>query len=379
MRFPKNITSLFYGVIGILWLSIHFFYYYKFGVRPVPDTTYYYLTADTILGLENFDLSHYKWYFSYGLFLSVFRYLQLAEYWIIGIQLCISLLGMLSLMKTVYLITQSHAGSLITAFFYLGCFKLFIWNFIISTESLFISSVIISFYLWISYHYKPSTIKLYLTLVISLFTCFLRPTGIGLLIGIVTYGISRINPKLSWSSISLLCILGISLLTLVNYMLTTFQMIDMEYAQGHLIHQPKFESLIITPPTDLYIPSGSHSPLIRIILFYLYNPLYGLQLAFSKLLLFTFNIRPYFSVWNNLFSITSLSTLYFLGIYGILHRSIPSPIKFLGLSFILFQGITVMLTIADVDGRFILPVIPVMAVFGGIGGSTFLMKKYKNG
>jgi hypothetical protein len=96
------------------------------------------------------------------------------------------------------------------------------------------------------------------------------------------------------------------------------------------------------------------------------QPIYFAKLTLLKGLLFVGHIKPYYSGLHNLFIACYLYPCYALAIKGFWMLR-KRPVVQAMFVFILFQIITVSLTSENWDGRFLLPVLPLVFVFATAG------------
>jgi len=170
------------------------------------------------------------------------------------------------------------------------------------------------------------------------------------------------------------------LLLLANKMLTTYYIIE-NYTAGEVVHGiqqysgPSYAPLIMKVPENIFIPSTENEPLMKIILFIINNPWYWLKLTSTKIFYFLIHIRPFWSWGHNLFCLVVLIPLYTFGLYGIFKNKLNSSFLNFPLLFIGLHSIIIGTTSVDWDGRFLMPVFPILFIIGINGFMTFFRKK----
>jgi hypothetical protein len=211
-----------------------------------------------------------------------------------------------------------------------------------------------------------------LTFAVIVFTFFIRPSGFAFLIGVAVYLIQSLPDNIFKKTfIPLSIMLVIICLFLLNKMMVTFPLLD-SYVKGEIIY-PDI-NFGINVPQRLFIPSEDHSPLIRLILFLLGNPLYCLKLFVIKLLFFFGNVKPYFSWFHNILIVATLYPLYFFSIKGFRKLPTANKEKYFILTYVVVQGITVALTSENWDGRFLIPILPFIFILSA-GGIIAVIRK----
>lgn len=336
------------------------------GIRTSVDSTVYIENALKPLVMLIDLNTHDFWYIGYtsllGLILSVMGSLS----GMIVVQIIFSGLALLALYRLVLHLSGDIRTAFVACFFCIFWFEIHTWNFFIYTESLFTSCSIISFYFLVT---SKKPIQYFLTLIFILFTCLIRPVGISFLVSTFIYWLLTIELSSKVKGIISVSAILISVL-LADKMLGSFELIS-SYTKAEIIY-PNVKILIATPGS-INVPE-SKSPVWQLFLFAAYNPLYFLKLCALKLILFFGHIKPYFSKIHNLFIVVVLYPIYGLAMKGL--HSVPdrAVLAFL-CSYVVFQGMTVMLTTENWDGRFLPPVLPFIFILAAFGCIQFLKNK----
>ncbi len=374
----QKISTHFYDLILLLaaWAVVNFAIYKSIGVRIVVDSARYLNYASEIFERGIFFQEHNFWYLSYALYLSFIKLLHLGVNGAIAGQVLLSGVAVICIYQTGVLLYTRVAG-LWASFSFIAFAYISQWNFYILCESLLISFTAISFYLIIRFH-KINKGAL-LTVFIILFTMFIKPTGVWLTFAGIAFMLSKYSRPvfLSTNGVKIvLALLGLICLLLINAMLNTFQLID-TYSTGDLVFlASKIEvasQLSVSPPGDLFIPKQEHAILIQLVEFIFFNPIFFTKLFFGKLLLFVVHMKPYYSWLHNGWIALTLYPSYYLSSVG-LQVIKDKPIAIFTFSFVALHAITVGSTTEDWDGRFLMPLLPVIFVIAGCGAANYLNK-----
>lgn len=362
---------LFFALLLLFWLFVQFYLVRVYGGVVTAVDSPLYINDAKLLLTGTLPERRSIWYIGYSLFLSVVFYfrgsLEAAVFW----QVAISGVATVCLYILTLDISKDKLSAWIAVFIYLLWVKIHHWNMFIYSESLFTSFGIISFTALIKskkpWHYGLSALLL-------LYTFFIRPSGFGYLVGLLFYGFSFVNyrqfSKWGIAALTLLMVAGAALL--LNKMLTAYILVE-SYARAEIIY-PNI-TLGVEPPLDLVIPPDSYTPLIRLVLFVLHNPLYFAKISLIKLGLFLGNVKPYFSLLHNLVIVSILYPLYFFAVKGFIHLSHLAKSRYFIAGYVLAQALTVTLTTENWDGRFLVPVLPFIFILSAIGITQLIRKK----
>jgi len=354
---PKERTSL--VVVCLFGIFVQTGIWYTYGIRQGADSELYTEAAMQLLE-GHLPEGRLIWYSSYIFFIALVFFAGGGLTTIVAIQILVALMASLALFYAVRYTTNSYKIGLISIVLYLLWIKIHQWNIFIYTESLFTSMVIITFAVLITsfrwYHYL-------ICLFIFLYTFFLRPTGFSLLIAVLAfilsfYGSSRVG------KFAIIIFAFVISLAVLHRMLVSYELVE-SYAKGEIIYPDV--RLGISVPSNLIVPKNSLPPLVRLIQFVVFNPLYFIKITAIKVFLFLSNVKPYFSWLHNLLIILILYPLYGFGIVGLRKYSYDKRILHFIVSYIIAQTITVGLTTENWDGRFLVPVLPFIFILSAIG------------
>lgn len=351
------------------------FYNYKInGVKIVNDSPRYIGYASNLQ--DGFFIDpHNFWYIGYPIYILVINSLGGNIQTIVFGQYFLSLLAIISLYFASLNLWNNRLGAFFTCLLFIVFIDIGLWTSYVLTESLYVSFICFSLYL-LSLIYKGSTNKtLYITTFVTiLFTILVKPTGIALFGALffifLTFSLKAVRSRLLRSFIVIACLTVF--LVLVNKMLTTFLIME-NYQKGEIIYaittlppRPEYQWMIISPPKDIYIPEDSAPPIIKIVNFIFHHPIYWTQLFFAKVFFLLAHIRPYWSTAHNIYSLGILLPCYYFFIRVVKREKLSMPVIF-SCFYLAIHILSVAITSEDWDGRFLIPMLPVVFLFGGRG------------
>ena len=376
----NHFSSIFqYRKAGLLllitiWGVIQTAAYFYFDLKIPEDSVIYIRNAESLLH-GNLPEGRELLYLAYSSLIAIPLLFELDPIYTLFFHLVAAVVAIICMYKLTLQLSGNNQTAFLATLFYVLWFKFQQWNLILYTDSLFTSLVIINTYLIFKANRLSQKVLVGLLI---LFTIFIRPPGIGLLVALGAYMIitviksQRIKRSLQIGFTALLSIIA---LLSVNAALTYFIDSFMESYQMAEIIYPGIP-LFVETPESFTIPHKGYSPLIQLPLTYILNPVYMIKISFIKGALFLAHIKPYYSIQHNLFIGAFLYPLYFFAIKGftliINHRFKI----FMGV-FVGFQLLTVCLTSENWDGRFLLPVLPFVFIFGAEGINQRLEKIVK--
>ncbi|MDF2456917.1 MAG: hypothetical protein K0R51_2910 [Cytophagaceae bacterium] len=361
-------------LLVVLWLLVQVGVWLHYGVVEAIDSEFYTDNAKALLE-GRFPTDRGLWYISYSAFLAFVFWLGGNVSTVVLLQFLFSGMAAIALYKVVLHLFQDRWTAFFTVLFYVLWIKIHQWNCYLYTESLFISFSLLSFAL-LSLSKRDTHYAL--TALVIAFTLFLRPTGICFFLALCVFLFYKGIQKKLFSKNMLLFVLPVMLfvmLILLNKMLDEYVYYFIgSYSKAELIY-PNI-SLGLRASEHLDIPSVAHEPLIQLVEFILYNPVYFTKISLIKLLLFVGNVKPYFSWMHNTVIVIILYPLYALAFYGY-QKMENSAEKFFIVSFILMQTFTVSMTSENWDGRFLLVILPFVFILSA-AGMIRLWNIYKN-
>jgi hypothetical protein len=358
----------------LIWGITQIAAYFHFGVMMPVDTELYVESAQSILQ-GNWPQNNVFFYTSYCTLIAVLFLFGLSVKWMILIQIIVSGLALFSIHEITKIISKNNLTAFVACLLYILWFKFQQWNLIVYTDSLFANFAVISLYVLLK---VKNNISYLLAFVLIAFTTLLRPMGIGFLFAILSYLLydnSTFSKIRRVWKLSYLTLFFVFLLFILNGILRGFTPSFLEsYANAEIIY-PKI-TLGIDKPEQLYMPNDQHQPLSQLMLFMVQNPYYMFKITFIKAILFLGHIKPYYSIFHNVFIGCFLYPVYFFALRGA--KLIPNnKLCVFILVFIGFQVITISLTSENWDGRFLLPILPWVFILSSFGISDFVQKQFR--
>lgn len=369
---PKPI----HGYLLILYSLVSVICFQYYGIKIMVDSERY-LNYAANLRSGFYVETHNFWYFGYVAFLYIIKLFSQDNLVIIIGQYFLGYLGVLAIYEAGRLLFSNKFQALFPALLMIAFIEIPMWNSFILSESFYISFTCFSIYFLVALYKKGvNPIRLLVAIAIILLTVIAKPTGISLLGAVLVpflyKVINLVKPfALRWAIIGFA---GLLFLMLTNKMLSTFTLIENDYVKGEIIYgisnypdYPDHDRLVLSPPDNLYIPSVEYPPIIRIVSFILHNPAYWLTLFFTKFYYFIMHIRPYWSVSHNLFSLLFLIPVYGLSIRSFFVREFPKEILLFIIPYFTIHVLSVCLSTVDWDGRFLMPLLPVLFLLAAAG------------
>ncbi|MFC4873609.1 hypothetical protein [Negadavirga shengliensis] len=350
------------------------FLFRQLGIRVVNDSPRY-LEYAANMGTNGFYIDpHNIWYIGYSFFILGVRSVHDSLGAIVLAQYLFSFMGLIAVYFAAGKVTANWLMALATAMLYLVFFEISIYNSYILCESLFVSMNAICLYFLVNW-YRGNRQWFYLVpgALVLIYTVSIKPTGIALMGAMLALFIFFLWRRLGSAVLktAFVGLVAIGFLVLVNRMLATYGMMN-DYRLGEIVYgvsgfdQSNFYPLLtVERPEQLYLPGRSYGPLAQIVLFIGHHPLYWSKLFFGKLFYYFAHIRPYWSLWHNVYSVLLLVPLYGFAIKGMISFS-PTARIFV-LAFICIHALSIGLTTVDWDGRFLLPLLPLLFVLAGKG------------
>ncbi len=351
--------------IGIFWI---------YGVKNVNDSARY-LNYAHHLHTQFYVDAHNIWYFGYVLFIFLIQQFSDNELFIILMQYFLGAWAVIALYRASWLLHQNQEAAWLTALGYILFIDMMAWNSYILCESFYCSMMCFSLYglVWI---YRSQRIYFWQYALVGmtlLWTIFTKPSSVALtgacLFSLLFWFYKYLIHNKLKNIFSIF--FGIGFLILINKMLTTFRLIEV-YELGEIIfatarmpYRPVFEWLMLKAPENIYIPPKNYTPIYRLLSFMVHNPIFFSKLFFSKLFYFVVHIRPYWSWKHNFFSILVLFPTYFYVFRVFFRQTLSIHVRSFAFIFLSLQALIVSLTVVDWDGRFLMPVMPVLFLLIG--------------
>lgn len=386
-KFKSNLLIF---LIYFIWLiQLFFLFNYLQGLSIINDKGYalggdsarYIVAAEQTLNgnLFNYpenvqmptvaegDTNNAYGYLGYVFFLSFFLFTKLGLIVAVFCQIIISGVAGFCLYKIGKNIWNKETG-IISLFLFLFYSPLQQWCFYILTESLFINLGIIGFYFLTN---RKNNVHLFFALIILLYTMSLRPFGVIIVptLAFYFYMILRKNKNIYYYSYVSMIIVGlISLYPLINYYFEQHKIVNI-FSKGDII----WNYYSLNPPYEISKYENNND--IYSLFYLIFNyPFYFLEVFIHKIFWFFSRYRPYYSNLNNLILIFFSLYFYFFSLLSIFTTSKNQIMKYTLLLYVFLTMLSVALTVADWDGRFSLPIIPIIILFCSNG--TLILHKY---
>jgi len=254
--------------------------------------------------------------------------------------------------------------------------ELSFWNAYLLAESIYVSFVCFSILIAteLSVARKNRLAQVIIAFLILTFTTFIKPTGISVAAALAITGLAWLwKTQRRPIAVLVTVVVAMALTFFANRMLYTYQVME-NYQSGEIIYAittvsdtKLTDQLTVEVPPSLTIPEASLPPVIRILKFAIDHPVYWLKLFTAKVFYLLTHIRPYWSWYHNLFSAAFLLISYVFFFRGLLSSRRYFFFKTALLTFLTVQILSVGMTSEDWDGRFLMPMLPVIFLFAGRG------------
>ncbi|MDW3211739.1 MAG: hypothetical protein R8N23_17860 [Reichenbachiella sp.] len=352
--------------------------HYKFGIKIVRDSGRYFSYAADLKNGFYFDSRNF-WYIGYVAVIYVTSWISDSSAALVLVQHLISFVSVICLFQTSILVFNSQKGALISSLIYIFYGEILMWNNYILPEAIYSSFTIFSIFRLV----KPnqSHFGVILSILIIGYTSLIKPTGIALILALFVICFVKLQ-KLGSLRWVLLVFFFLSFLALGNQMVTSFTMVqnfltgELVYSVASYPHLPGFDWMMVTIPNNLFIPEKSYSPFFEILIFSVSNPLFSLKLFFGKLIYFVLHLRPYWSLWHNAFVICTLYPLYYFSCMAY-KKNIRHPLwKIWVFTYLIAHCLFIGLYTASWDGRFLMPIYPLITLLAGSYLATHSLPKW---
>ena len=365
----KNNDSVILLSILVTGLIANILAYYFQGIMFTIDSGRYMGYANEINNGNWQDLRN-MWCISYPLTLVGSKFLFGSMSAVVIVQVFCFLVSCIIIFKLNQKETNSGVVSLIFTLGYILLTETLSWNFYILTESLFTSLVLMAVYFWSKEYNRGILIPAGIVLVV--FTFFLRPNGI---LFLTSLGVAFAIRYISRHSLKKTTIVGIiSTLLLLSFTLLVLILSNFNFSNEYLTGEIVYGvSRLVSDYniTGLLLDSkqlitNSNDGIIGIVDFILDNPMFMLNSAVLKLFYFVIHIKPYYSIYHNIFIVITLYPVYFLAFLGfriLKHQFLKVFITV----FILLTCLSVMVTWETWDGRILFPLLPFIFFLAGVG------------
>ncbi|WP_242923774.1 hypothetical protein [Pontibacter liquoris] len=362
-------------MLALAWLALHTVLFSIHGVRHTSDSESYLTYAAAILDNFHFAADYRLKYAGYPTFLALLFKIGFGLKGIVVVQTLLSGIATIYFYKATRLLAGNVFAPLLATFLLIGWYDLQMYHAFILTESLYISLLLLAFYLLV----KARTVRQSLwALPLLLVVALVRPNGfiaVVAYLGYLFFGAYTAAPSPRAKVILVLPVILVPLATLLlvdQYLLQEFDIVQ-TYAKGEVIFG--YKGLLISADKQVLMPLADASPLTKLYLFVHDNPTYFFRMSGWRFFLFWGNVKPYFSVLHNLVVVVVLYPLYFFTGAAMLKGRIRLPLRAFVAFLLLQQAFITTVTSEDPIGRFLMSVIAFVFMFGSVGLSWLLLKQ----
>ena len=338
------------------------------------DSPRYLVYAENLAGGIYFDPLNF-WYISYVFFVAFVKLFSASHLSIIVAQYILGFVGVLALFSATTRLTNSLKTGFLAAMIFILFPDNLMWSSYVLTESFYCTIICIALYYLVRVLHAPSKLN-YFMLVVMLVICFFsKPTSPALFIAIASPIVLRflIDPAYRVFKITGVIMTGIIFLTLANTMISEHAVLliyekgDVVFAMHEVPNHPDYDLLSIEVPADLYLPSQDDPLLVQVGSFIFKNPWFYAKLFINKIFWYVTHIRPFWSLFHNVSIATVLWTCYFFCALAIRKKLIDRSIIFSAITYFCIHTFLIGNTWVDWDGRFFVPLVPVIVIFASIG------------
>lgn len=349
----------------------------KPGVQYLTDSYRYIEAADKLIANEPLDYKEIQ-YTGYIVIIAFFRLFSDNLIGVVFLQVIMALAAAWALYKISFAITKKPLSGIIAAGLYLMNPFIVSWHNYIMTESMYTSFLILSTWLLISAVEKKSDITIVFSLLLVLITACIRPNGWTLIpVALCFYFMHWFHKnyqKLIWVfSVALVFIICISFLPFTNRSIqnigTEKILMNEVLLNGEVI--PDHKELRIKMPADTTLMKKNWTAGFYYVI---RHPLPCAKLGIYRIATELFQIRrPWYSAKYYLRSFLWLFPAYIFAMIGLFYYRKKISIKII-LTIILVHILTIAVTFADHDARFLNYFLPLINILSGCG-ITFVMDK----
>lgn len=366
-------------IIAILYAGLSIYLFSKYGVKIMNDSPRYLTYADNLSGGIYFDPLNF-WYISYVFFIAFVKLFSTDNTYIILAQYILGFVAVLAVYGSAKRLTKNRKIGFLAA----GLFMIFpdnlMWHSYVLTESFYCSVLCITFYLLVRLSQERSFWLYGITGLLILISFFSKPTSPALIIALTFPFVWKWlrSPPARIAKLGSLVVMGILFLFLANKMISSHRVMliyengDIIFAMHEFPSHPHHDWMTVDIPEDLYKPPTDQPLLQQMGTFVIANPVYFAKLFFGKMIMYVTHIRTYWSWPHNISVMLTLWVLYYFSIKTIQKKLISNYFAKGSIMYFVIHTLVVSSTWADWDGRFFVPMIPMVVVLGVIGISNAL-------
>ncbi|MEO9482849.1 MAG: glycosyltransferase family 39 protein [Ekhidna sp.] len=366
------------AAVTLVYAGLSIYLYNTYGVKIMNDSPRYLTYAENLSGGIYFDPLNF-WYISYVFFVAFVKLFAESNTYIILAQYILGYVSVLALFGATKRLTENVSIAFLAAMIFTLFPDNLMWNSYVLTEGFYSSMICVALYFLVTAWKNPTKFNYSILVLILLIVFFSKPTSPALFIALAFPVIWRWlrNPPLRGIKLTSLLVAGVLFLFLANKMISSHRVMliyengDIIFAMHEFPTHPHHDWMTIDIPDDLYKPPVDKPLLQQMASFVISNPGYFMKLFFGKVVMYISHIRTYWSWPHNLLMIAFLWPCYFFCFRVMKRKLLSESMIFSAIVYCSMHTIVVGMTWADWDGRFFVPMLPVIVLIGSLGIADF--------
>lgn len=352
-----------YVVVVLLWLCFQAAWFFSLGVHFDLEAGKYISEAQNLLQHGTFSAGRFLFYSTTIVVIAFCFATKLGLYGALLAIMAFNLFSYLYVYKALRFFFQNRIAPLFVLLCLLSFWPYQSWTLYLYTESLFYSFVALHFAHLLLF--QKATTRWVIGSVLLLFAVVLsRPLGILFIPPTLLFYLFKISRRQRTVVFIAVVLAAIMLNYVIQVVFTTTSDWNMQRAitEGDIICD------IPGTPADHLVLTNHPNQLYRLWFYITHNMAHFSQLALTRLRYFFTMVRPYYSVFHNIFLL-----LYLLFWYGSILVGIRRIIRRFSLPLLLFMGSTIVLFAAaialqcdDYHNRFFLTLTPFWAIMAAV-------------
>ncbi|MEJ1239621.1 glycosyltransferase family 39 protein [Chryseolinea sp. T2] len=365
-------------IIGTAFFVVHLICYAVYHSRPLDDAEHYVNAGALFLSEGKIDAHFHVLYAVPIVLLALFTWLfGDPVFGYITFQVITSALAVIALYSITNAVSSQTAAFLAAMMFVLWIDNIR-WNVLIMTESLFGSITIFLFARFLAdERERHHTWQCVVLLAISVFT---RPVGLLLAIAVIVSVVVDYQKRHSVSAVKVAGFVLVAcccVLTVAYYLSLNWDFTD-QYFRGNVITYADTYAgdrrWIQFDPQ--YSDNSDQSSMLKAVRFIIERPLHVILVSLLKFFYLVSGVRPFYSTLHNVATVTGMILIYAGAVIG------AKSIAYSKLRTVLFTVITgncllVMMTTADWDNRFYIPMEAAVVILSAVGWSKIFEKAFQ--
>lgn len=341
-------------LIGILWVTIHSFLFYRYGIVTQFEATKYIEQADFFLQTGHFTSKNFIFYSTEIFLIIISKSTNTFPWGVVLFQLLLNAISVALFYKLGLFFTKNHFRSFIITGLFISMIYYQIYNLYLFTESIYFSLGII--YTYFLFTRTKLTFKNICLIILGMsILYFTRPIGVFFIPSTFIYILLRFYRIKSLFTIPIL-ILSALFYFLLSAVINSGG--ELNFLKPYIYEMVICGIPTVKDPNIVFLNiNGNQLEKLWLILTN-QTSLFG-QLAIKRLIAFYGVVRSYYAQSHNIFIAIFFYTVYILTIINFRKQTkifLPQTIYFICLIF--FLTITVMLSCDEWHNRFILGILP---------------------